>query len=818
MELLDGETLADRLKKGALPLDEGLKIAVQIADALDAAHRRGIMHRDLKPGNVMLTKTGAKLLDFGLAKATGPAVASAGLSMAPTTPPQLTAQGTILGTFQYMAPEQVEGQETDARTDIFAFGCVLYEMLAGRKAFEGKTPASLVGAILKDPAPRVSALLPLAPSSLDHVVTTCLAKNPDERWQSAADIERELKWIAVSALERHAIANIAPAGRWRSAERALIAGVSLLAGIGLMWAIGTRRAPATAPVTHVQVGVSPAETLPPRPTLTAIALSPDGRTLAFVGRRGTTDQIYIRALDRRDAVALAGTEGAANPFFSPNGRSVGFWAAGALRRVAVDGGPPVQICQTPAAVGATWGSDDTIVFGTLTEGLKRVPASGGTPEELTKPDRAAGEISHRLPHLLPGAKAIVFTVVRNTIDLRMNQIVVLTLATRARKVLFDDGADARYVPSGHLLYARLGKLLAVPFDAARLEVTGAQAGILDDVMQVAGGRSAAESGAMQLTTSETGALAYVPGGILPEGDQAVVWVDRKGSIRLLPLPVAGYTAPRLSPDGRRVAFDSRGLNRTIWIYDLERGTRTALTQSGTPAYAVWTPDGKRIVFAAGATGNRNLFWSLADGSGAPERLTTNEFSQWPASWSPDGRTLLFVQQTPANGADIWALDVGARPPAARPVLRTPGYNGWPALSPDGRWLAYASNESRTLQVYVQPYPTLGARHQVSVNGGASPVWSRDGRQLFFVEGTGTQLFSVDVTPGASFGAGIPRLVLELPQGAIFVGAPATGYDVSLDGASFIGIQARPGPAQPTTTQIQLTLNAFEELRVRAPAK
>jgi hypothetical protein len=404
----------------------------------------------------------------------------------------------------------------------------------------------------------------------------------------------------------------------------------------------------------------------------------------------------------------------------------------------------------------------------------------------------------------------------------MSQIAVLTMATRARKVLLDDGADARYVPSGHLLFGRLGKLLAVPFDAGRLEITGAQAGILNDVMQSAGGRSSNESSALQVAVSTAGELAYVPGGPLPARDQAVAWVDRNGGVRPLPLPVAEYWSPRLSPDGRRVAFDSRGLNRSIWVYDLERGTSTAITQAGTPAYAVWTPDGKRIVYAAGATGNRNLFWSAADGSGAPERLTTSEFPQWPSSWSPDGRTLLFVQQDPAGtGSDIWALDAGQRPAVARPVLQTPSDDAYPVLSPDGRWLAYSSNESRTYQVYVQPYPNLGARHQVSVNGGMSPVWSRDGRRLFYVQGQQlqkTQLFSVDVTAGSSFAAGIPRLVLELPPTALFLSPPSPGYDVALDGASFLGVQIRPGPAQPLATEIQLTLNAFEELRARAPAK
>jgi len=331
---------------------------------------------------------------------------------------------------------------------------------------------------------------------------------------------------------------------------------------------------------------------------------------------------------------------------------------------------------------------------------------------------------------------------------------------------------------------------------------------------------------VQVAVSAVGELAYVPGGPLPAQDQAVVWVDRKGGVRPLPLPVGEYWSPHLSPDGRHVAFDSRGLNRSIWVYDLERGTSTVITQAGTPAYAVWTPDGKRVAFAAGATGARNLFWSQADGGGVPERLTTSEFPQWPSSWSPDGRTLLFVQPSPRTGLDIWSLDVSQRPPVARPVIRTAADERDPMLSPDGRWLAYTSSESGTNQVYVQPYPDLTSRHQVSVNGGGSPVWSRDSRRLFFIQGMfiqgaqpqETYLFSVDVTLGSTFSAGIPRLVLDLPPGHL-VSFPLTpGYDVTPDGTRFLGNQLRPRPPQPAPTEIQLTFNAFAELRAKAPTR
>jgi eukaryotic-like serine/threonine-protein kinase len=820
MEYLEGETLAARLARGPVKQDEGLTIAIQIASALDRAHRQGLVHRDLKPGNVMLTKSGAKLLDFGLAKTrAGQPAFAADLA---TIEQPLTARGTILGTFQYMAPEQIEGREADARSDIWAFGCVVYEMFTGRRAFEGKSQPSLIGAIMEhQPAP-LATVQPLAPSSLDHVVMTCLAKDPDERWQSAADVERELKWISVSASERRTEVAAAVPRRQRWGVPVAAAILGMVIGVVLMWALGNRRGVEQLRAMHVRVALSPAESLPLRPARTALALSPDGRTLAFVGQRAARNQIYVRSLDREDAVPLAGTEGATSPFFSPDSRWIGFVVAQTLRRVAVDGGPPVQICSTQGIMGATWGADETIVFGDIRGGLMRVPSKGGTPQPLTKIDRSAGEVGHRLPHFLPGAKAVLFTIARNVFDIRTHQIAVHNMATGARTTLLDGGSDARYVESGHLVYARMGKLLAMPFDVDRLAVTGAEVGILDDVMQAGfTGGAGGDSGAMQVAVSAAGVLAHVPGGIRRDQDRPPVWVDSRGTVRALPMPPGEYDAPQLSPDGQRVALDSRGLNRAIWIYDIARGTRIPITSEGTPAYATWTPDGKRVAFAAGATGERNLFWSSAGGGSTPERLTTSEFAQWPSSWSHDGETLLYVENHAETGFDIWAVNVAARPPAARPILHTRDFEAWPALSPDGRWLAYCSTSGANpvigaSQVYVQPYPDPGSRHAISPTGSTNPVWSRDGRRLYYLQAQ-RQLFSVDVTTTPTFKAGVPRLVFELPTGVVFWSSPTRGYDVSLDGR-FLGTQPKPAPPEPLPTDIRLTVNWFDELRARAAAK
>jgi eukaryotic-like serine/threonine-protein kinase len=836
MQFLEGETLADRLAKGALPIDQAIKTGIEIASALDRAHRAGIVHRDLKPGNIMLTKTGARLLDFGLAKSSASVLA--GASTLPTAA-NLTAEGTILGTFQYMAPEQIEGQNVDARTDIFAFGVVLYEMVTGQRAFTGKTHASLISSILKDTLRPIVELQPLVPPLLDHIVSRCLAKDPDERWQSASDLTRELRWInEAGAAARAAASPVAPrAGRGRLILVVAAALAGLVAGTvatTLVARFGSRRAPDRgSEIMRVAVGIAPAEHLQAapadqtltegRPSRTTMAWSPDGRSIVFSAVQGDRQQLYLRALDQLSATPMAGTEGASGPVFSPDGRWVGFWSAGALKKVSAGGGPATTICETPAVFGASWGSDDTIVFARpLSEGLWRVPAAGGTAQPLARPDPQKGELNYQLPQVLPGGRVILFTVTHTPLPTwEDTEIVAQSLATGQRTVLVQGGADGRYLPSGHLLYVRRGTLMAVPFNLERLEVTGGAVALIDDVMQAGNTPSTlAESGAGQFSVSESGSLLYVPGGLFPDPERSLVWVDRAtGAVETLPMPARAYHSPRLSPNGQRVAFWTQG-DRNVWVHDLVRGTSTRLTSEARNARAIWTPDGTRVTYGSASGGNENLFWKAADGSGPAERLTTSHNLQFAADWSPDGPTLVFVETRPETAEDIWVLPLtGNRQP--RPIVQTRFNDAYPDVSPDGHWLAYASNESGRTEVYVQPYPGPGPRQQVSTDGGTGPAWSGDGAELFYTttqtvggQATHTRMMAVTVGLRPTFTAGPPRMLFQGKYGA---SGTIRSYDVTAGGRRFLMVQQKERPPVSTSEMI-LVQNWLEELRTRVPAK
>ena len=810
MEYLEGETLARRLEKGALPLDQALEVAIQIADALDKAHRQGITHRDLKPGNIMLTEAGAKLLDFGLAKLKPGHDAPVGVS-APTMSAGLTGEGAILGTLQYMAPEQLEGKDADARTDIFAFGAVVYEMATGKKAFAGENQASLIAAILeREPAP-MNGLQPLSPPALDRVVTKSLAKDPNRRWQTASDLADELRWVTESDTSSTAVAestagSAAPGHTWPW----MVAAVFAVATVVAVWS-PWRPTDVSPPVTQASLGVQPAERLDSL-NRTAMAISPDGRVLIYAGRRGDTVQLYRRDLDQPVAEPLAGTEGGASgPFFSPDGRWVGFHAAGEIRKVPIEGGPAFTITTGAPTFGASWGDDGWIVFWSGGR-LYRVSEDGGEPERLS-PEL---ELNGRLAQVLPGGDTILFTARYGpVVGYEQAQIVAHSLATGETKIVLDNAVDARYVPTGHLVFARFATLMAVPFDLDALETTGGPVALLDGVAQSLNGFGTnADSGAAQFSVSDTGTLVYLAGSIVPDTLRSLTLVDTEGFVEPLPFGPESFGHLALSPDGRRLAVGTTGLEPRIRVYDLVRGGGgIALGQDMYAAEPSWTPDGSRVTFVSNTGDGLHLVWQVADGSQPPERLTTSPHPGHGGIWSPDGNHHAFVR----DPHSIWVLSMEPEP-TLRPFVETRFNQVHPAFSPDGRWLAYTSNETGRREVYVRPFPGGEGRHVISTDGGQAPTWSADGRQLFYLAGPrdGTRydrVWAVDVTTEPTFVAGTPRPLVD--TAAVWTSNPVRTVEVGPDGR-FLTIRFEEDPPSPPRTHLNIVFNWFQELKERVP--
>jgi eukaryotic-like serine/threonine-protein kinase len=804
MEYLEGETLADRLLKGPLPLDQVLKVGAEICDGLEKAHCSGVAHRDLKPSNIMLTKTGAKLMDFGLAK---PAVAAIGAgsssaSLATMSKP-LTVEGTILGTFQYMSPEQVEGKEADVRSDIFSLGAVLYEMITGERAFEGRTSASTIAAILAAEPKPISAIQPLSPPALERVVKACLEKDPDERMQTAHDVKLQLKWIAEAGSEVAPLSVGAVGGRPRLRATILSLGALLLGAVTASLVTWNLKPEPPHPVSRTVI------TLPPGQRLAgldqpAVALSPDGTHLAYVAVQGGTQQLYLRAMDSLEARPIPGTEGATGPFFSPDGQWLGFFADQKLKKVSVSGGSALSLTDVPFPLGASWDSHGMITFApSVGSPIKQVPDAGGASQPMTRLEK--GEITHRWPEFLPDGKAMLFSAGPTSVNWTNAHVAVRSVGTGEQRYLIQGGTQPRYAPTGHLLYAQGGSLMGVPFDRQQLAVSGAEVPLVEGILQ------SPTSGVAQYSISATGSLVYIPGGVQAT-QYRLVWVNRNGAEQPVAAPARPYVFPRLSPDGRRLAVTLQGQEVQLWLYDLSRETLTRFAFEGKiNSNPVWTPDGKRIAFNSNKEGPINLFWQLADGSGGLERLTTSEYLHFPMSWSPNGQVLAFVEVTPTTGYDLWTLGLGDR--KAQPFLRTQFNESVPQFSPDGRWLAYISNETGRWEIYVQPYPSSGGKWQISTEGGAEPVWNRNGRELFYRNGD--KMMAVDIATQPSFTAGKPRVLFE----AHYVPPPGTtpNYDVSPDGQRFLMIKPNDaGDAAPA--QINVVLNWFEELKRLAPTE
>ena len=821
MECVEGETLAKRLEKGALPLGQLLKFGTQIADALDKAHRSGVVHRDLKPGNIMLTPTGAKLLDFGLAKPAAPLASLATLTATAAKPSPATETGTIVGTFQYMSPEQIEGKELDGRSDIFSLGAVLYEMVTGQRAFQGKGQLSVASAVLeKEPEP-ISALKPKTPLTLDHAIRRCLAKDPDERWQTARDLMLELKWLAEPGSQAGVSSPAAP--RRNLHERmAWGAATAFLALTTIALAIGFLRHGTKAPESMritAEIGADASLATAYGP---AAILSRDGTRLAFAALGADqTVRIYVRSLNDLRATPLSGTEHAESPFFSPDGQWIAFFADGKLKKIAIQGGAAVTLCDLlGAGRGGSWSDDGTIIFvpGTRS-GLFKVSSGGGVPQALTSLDRQSGEITHRWPQVLPGGNVVLFTAGTQGGNYEESDIVAYSMASGQRKTVYRGGFHPAYLPTGHLVYMHEGALFAVPFDPKRLKVTGQATPILDGVV-------ANINGGAQFSFSETGNLVYLA-GVGNARNVSIYWMDRDGKFQPLREVPASYFNPVFSPDGKRLAVAIRDQARSdIWVCDWARDTLTRLTFTGqNNEFPVWTPNGQRITYASREkTGMQlNIYWRRADGSGDAQRLTESNYDQAPDSWRPDGKVLAFTQISPDTRGDIFTVSVegdeksGWKVGAPKPFLNTPFWEGNPTFSPDGRWLAYLSNESGVFEAYVQPFPGPGGTWQISTSlggFGGNPRWSRNGKELFYSTADNKVMVVGYTATDNSFQAEKPRL--WSPGQFTFRGGNAN-FDLHPDGKRFAVLKAPGTESQLAINKVNFIFNFFEELRRKVPS-
>ncbi|HEV2615302.1 MAG TPA: protein kinase [Candidatus Acidoferrales bacterium] len=813
MEYVEGETLAKRLEKGPLPTAELLRIAIEISDALDKAHRKGILHRDLKPSNIMLAKSGAKLMDFGLAKAASDGAAPALTSLTQSLNPSarstpVTAEGTIVGTFQYMSPEQMEGKEADARSDIFSFGAVLFEMATGKRAFDGKTTASVIAAILEREPPAISSVQPMSPPALDRTVKICLAKDPDERFQSAHDVKLQLEWIREAGSQAGVPAPVI--AHRKNRERAAWASAIAAIIIAALFATGYfLRAPKPVPAIVAQItapksagyalwGISPG--LP--------ALSPDGSQLAFVAMGGDGKQLlWVRPLNSHDARALEGTDDAAHPFWSPDGRSIGYFAKGKLNRIDVSGGPPITLAYTPGLPGGSWNTDGTILIGSPTAGILRVPASGGTSQQVVK--LSSFEVPTSWPQFLPDGKHFLFYKVATPGE--EPGTYAGSLDGGAPVLILRNGSTAVYAPSGYLLFVRDGTLMAQPFNAGKLRLSG-------DAMPIA--ENVAVNGIIRrgiFSISENGTLIYentIRGGL------QISWRDRSGEAISKTGTPGDFGTPAISPDGSRVAisYAEPGKGKPdIWVYDLVRGIKTRITFApGINADAFWSPDGK-VCFVSNQEGAFHLgafhlYEKAADGTGrATPLIEHDDAAEFFGTWSADGKYFAFQRSGsqelrtanegagtngPASG-EIWAISRGGDGKPFPAVQNGQFVAIQPALSPNGKWLAYVSDESGSFEVYVVPFPHGTGKWQISSGGGNWPRWSHSGNELFY-RGIGDLMSAQISEKQGNFVVGKTQELFKVNPGR---GGLGPMYDVTADGKKFVIAEQAEQDTAPLTVVV-----------------
>ena len=753
----------------------------------------------------MLVKAGAKVLDFGLAKQTAPSREDDAGAVGATATEPLTTEGAMVGTVQYMAPEQLEGTAIDARSDLFAYGCVLYEMATGRRAFAGASPASIIAAILdREPLPMFDAAPQDHPvrAALERIVRRCLVKKPEERWQSAADLADVLRWIAEG--EPVVLKRPAAAGRRTVFRLVAVALGAAATGAAVLWGGWKWRA---EPVLSVRLS------LPVRANSmgfggalgSRLAIAPDGARLVYVAEEANAGKAYVRHMDSLQEVPLESSTGATSVFLSPDGEWVGFFGGGKLKKTRITGGAAITMADAVEGVGATWGAAGTIVFApSLASALWQVPASGGAPQPVTR--LSNGETSHRWPSMLPDGNTVLFAAARGA-DFTSSRIFVQSMGTGERTALVD-GTYPRYSPTGHILFARNGTLFALPFDVRALKATGNPAPIITDLAMNS------TTGAALFTFSSSGTLVYRARG--GETGRAMLWVDRTGlEADAAPSERRAFLQPRLSPDGRRIAVTvgESATDRDLWLYDLQRRTMTRLTfEAGEDETAVWNADGTRIAFSAARTGHpRSILAMPPDDPAGARQVSTTHYITHLGSWAPDGRALAWTDFDPAAGGDIRVLQMDGSG-TIRDFVTGPFDQRGPAFSPDGRWIAYTSNETGRDEVYVQAYPGPGSKSQISTAGGSQPVWSRDGKELYY-RGE-RQLLAVSVRLSPAFSAGEQRRLFD--DTYEIEHRDDRNYDVSVDGKRFLMVKLdRPA----TSAQLTVVLNWFDELKARgAPAR
>lgn len=793
MEYVEGETLADRLRRGPLAPEQVLKLGIELADALEKAHRAGFVHRDIKPGNVMLTKSGAKLLDFGLARTSGRAVAAAGSSAVATmtSAKPLTQEGTLVGTYQYMAPEQIEGGEADARTDIFALGVLLYEAATGRMPFPGKTQASVIAAILASDPPLMSSLQPLTPVGLERVVRTCLAKDSDDRIQTAHDVKLDLEWVRDSG-QQQAPTVRARRGRdlwWTAAV------VILLAGAIVAMLVKARPAPAVLRFSVLPPGGNPERVASGFP-----ALSPDGKDVALLGAdsRGVL-VLWVRALSSAEAKALPETDRATFPFWSPDGRQIAFFADRKLKKIGLDGGRPEFVADVSSGRGGSWSRAGTIIFAPgLNSPIMRVSASGGEVQPVTDLDASRGEISHRFPSFLPDGKHFLYFIRATSDD--VSGVYVGTLGSREKRRILRDSSNAIFA-NGYLLFVRGEELFAQPFDSKALALTGEPRQLATGVSYIR-----AYDGA-EISASAAGTVVFGP-EYAPFS--RLVWLDRSGA-EVGGVGQPGYLrSPRISPDGSRIAymrFDPRTNDGDMWLYDLRRNSDARLTyQPMWYAPVVWSPKGDQLAY----TGNRKGSWSIFVrdlGSDKERELPkpgeTASYSR-PTSWSPDGQYIAYQNSDPKRAWDMWIVPTDGGKPF--PFVATEFSETDGEFSPDGKWLAYVSDEGGAPDVYIRSFPGAGAKVRISNSGGGRPKWRQDGKELLYVD-RDDNVMSVDLSGGPER-ASAPRKLFRLTN---LVGdvLASTALDFSTDGNRFLVQESVKSDYIP---RVEVIVNWPEELK------